>query len=124
VVNHPAQDKTPVQAALDLYAALRDSQPGDIAALTTPDVLCRPLVRPGLSEYHGHQGLADLARYAHAAYGDYAVTIISATTQPGQEVTVQARIDPQPGYGSPHRETTAFTFRNHLIATITTQPDE
>ena len=41
-MNHSAHDKTPVHAALDLYAALRDSQPGDIAALTTPDVYGRP----------------------------------------------------------------------------------
>jgi hypothetical protein len=54
-VNHSARDKTPVQAALDLYTALRDSRPGDIAALTTPDVYCCPLIRPGLSIYHGHQ---------------------------------------------------------------------
>ena len=36
---------------------------GDIAALTTPGILCRFLVRSGLSLYHGHHGMADLARY-------------------------------------------------------------
>lgn len=54
-MNHSAHDKTPVQAALDLYSALHDSQPGDIAALPTLDVYCRPLIRPGVSIYRGHR---------------------------------------------------------------------
>ena len=49
-MSHSDQDRTPVEAALELYTALRGSRLSDIAALATPDVLCRPTL------YHGHRG--------------------------------------------------------------------
>ena len=113
-MSHREQHKTPIQAALELYAALRDSRLPDVAALTTPDVLCKALTRPGLSLYYGHQGMANLARYIHAAYGDYTVAIISATEQPDPQVTVRARIDPQPGHGPPLRRRLPSPRRGHL----------
>ena len=95
-----------------------------MAALTTPGVLCRPLTRPGLSLYHGQPGMAALARSLHAVHGDYTITIISATEQPGPQVTIRDRIDPQPGHGPPLTATTVYTFRDGLIATITSEPDD
>jgi hypothetical protein len=101
MVSHAEQHKTPVQAALDLYTALRGSQPGDMGALTTPG---HPLPARGPSRPHPlprAPGHGRPARCAHAAYGNYTVTIIGATEQPGPQVTIRARIDPQSGHGTP-----------------------
>ncbi len=118
-----SQPRPALRAALDLYAAIRDNRPGDIAALTTPDVLCFPLTRPGRSKYEGHHGMSNLARDIHAAYGNYTITIIEATEHPGPMITIQARLTPQRGHGLPFTVTTTYTFRNDLIATIDSSPD-
>jgi len=118
-VSHGDQHPTPLQAVRDLAAAIRDSRQHDIAALTTPDVRCQPQALPGISQYHGHDGLAALARDLHAIHGNYNLTITDATEQPGPQVTTRTRMIPEPGHGQPFTVTTVYTFRDGLIATIT-----
>jgi hypothetical protein len=68
--------------------------------------------------------MAALARHLHAAHGDYTITITSVTEQPGPRVTIRAVLDPQPGHGEPLDVTTAYTFRDGLIATVISDPDD
>jgi hypothetical protein len=107
-----------VTAVLDLYAAIRDGRVADVLAVTTPDICCRPLTRPGLTYYEGHQGMAELVADIHAAHGSYQVEIIAVTERPGPKVTVQARLHPPAGHGDPLAVTTDYQFRDGLIATI------
>src|SRR5438046_9795070 len=96
--------KGPVEVVLELYAAIRGGRVGDVLALVDPQVVCRPLVRPGLSVYYGHDGMAQLVSAMHAAHGDYQVEIGEVTEQGGPEgatVTVQATIVHEPGRGQP-----------------------
>jgi len=116
---------TAVKAVLELYAALRDNRVPDVVALTTPDVVCEPLVRPGLSQYEGHQGMGDLARDMHKVHGDYQIEIIEVTEEPDQRsVTVRARIDPEPGHGEPLPVTSRYEVRDGLISLIESRPPD
>ena len=54
------QESVAVKAVLELYAAMRDDRVEDVLALTSADVICEPLVRPGLTQYQGHAGMAAL----------------------------------------------------------------
>lgn len=114
--------KTPVQVILEVYAAIRDGNIGDLLALTDPTVDCRPVVRPGLSTYQGHDGMNQLVTDMHAAHGDYHVDIGSIKEQAGPVVTVHATITPGPGRARrPQFVTTVFTLRNDRITTIESQ---
>lgn len=116
---------TAVKAVLELYSALRDNRIPDVVALTTPDVVCEPLVRPGLSQYEGHAGMADLARDMHNVHGDYQIEIIEVTEDPGhQEVSVRARIDPEPGHGEPLPVTSRYEVTDGLISLIESRPPD
>lgn len=108
-----------VRAVLAFVAAVRDGRPEDAFLLVDPQVICFALVRPGLSVYHGHRGVASLVTYVHAAYGNYQVEIDEITQGPGTEVTVRARILPEPGYQQPPPPiVTRYTFRDGLITAI------
>jgi hypothetical protein len=112
----------PVQAVLALYEAIRDSRIADVLALVDPDVVCQPLVRPGLATYYGPDGMAALIRDMHAVHGLYQVEIAEITEQDGSQVTIGAVIVPEPGHGQPLRVTSVYAFRGGLIASIESSP--
>jgi hypothetical protein len=115
------QDRTAVQVIAELYAAIRDRRIADVLALVDEKIICMPLVRPGLSMYQGHDGMARLVRDLHAVYGDYCVKIDEITEQ-GMTVTVQARIFPEPGLGPPPLPViSVYTLRDGLVTTIESQ---
>jgi hypothetical protein len=116
------QESTAVKAVHELYAAMRDSRIPDVLALTAADVICEPLVRPGLSQYHGHKGMAGLVRDMHAVHGDYQIAVTEITEEPGPKVTVQARIDPEAGHGQPLAVATEYLLRDGLIYWIESLP--
>lgn len=112
-----------VQVVLAFGAAVRDIRVEDAFLLVDPKVICFALVRPGLSVYHGHEGVASLITYMHAAYGNYQVEIEEVTEVPGLEVTVRARVVPEPGYQEPPPPSvTRYTFRDGLIAAMESEP--
>ncbi len=114
---------TPVRVVLALYAALRDSQINDALALVDPLVICRPLVRPGLSVYYRHDDIAALIDAMHAAHGRYQVRIDSVTEEAGPTITVQATIIPEPGRNQPLQHvTTVYALRDDLITSIVSSP--
>ena len=49
--------QTAVQVVTDFFAAVRDQRIKDLLALVDPEIVCRPLVRPGRSLYEGHEGM-------------------------------------------------------------------
>lgn len=118
-----ARGRTPAQVVLEFYAAIRDRRTDDILALVDPDVVCNPLVRPGLSVYHGYGGMVRLSEDMHAAHGQYDFTA-DQITEDGPTVTVHARILPEPGSGKDVLPvTTEYTLRHGLILTIESEQD-
>jgi len=112
-----------VRAVLAFGAAVKDLRVEDALLLVDPKVTCFALVRPGLSVYQGHEGVASLITYMHAAYGSYQIEVEEITEVPGLEVTVRARVVPEPGYQPPPPPAvTRYTFRNGLIAAIESEP--
>jgi hypothetical protein len=111
-----------VKTVLEFYAAMRDDRVQDMLEQTAADVICEPLVRPGLSQYQGHAGMVSLAREMHAVHGNYQIVIIDITEEPGPKVTVLARIDPEAGHGKPLAVMTEYLFRDGLIFWIESIP--
>jgi hypothetical protein len=112
-----------VDVVLALYAALRDSQIGDALALVDSQVICRPLVRPGLSVYYRLDGITALIHDMHRAHGRYQFRIDSVTEEDGPTITVQAVIIPEPGRNQPALPVTSvYTLQNGLITSIESQP--
>jgi len=89
---------TPSEQVIELFSALRDCRLDDLASLAHPQVIWEAVVRPGLSVYHGHDGLARLARDAHSVHGDYQFTadVIAEDLEP-PGVTMLVRIILEPG---------------------------
>lgn len=114
--------RSPVEVVSELYAAMRDSRLDDVLALVDPEVICMPLVRPGLAEYEGHAGMARLVRDLHAVHGRYEIVIVQATEEDGPEVTVHATLVPEPGRGAPFPVTSSYRFRRGLISSIESFP--
>lgn len=86
------------------------------------EVDCFPLVRPGLSLYSGHKGMAQLVKDMHTVHGNYQVSIEKITEDPGPQITVESTITPEPGYGPPLSVATLFTFHEGLIYLIQSKP--
>jgi len=114
--------RTPVQAVLELYDAICDGRVADALALVDPEVICEPLVRPGLTAYSGHDGIAQLVSDLHAVHGCYQVEIAEVTERAGPEVTVHARLVTEAGHGQPLTVTSVYTFRGGRIASIESFP--
>jgi hypothetical protein len=116
------REKTRVQAVQDFYAAVRDSRITDLLGLVHPDVECAPLGRNLMSKYTGRRGMIALIEDLHDWNGNYQHEI-DGIREDGPNVTVDARIFPEPGYGeSPFSVTTVFTFRDSLIDVILSMP--
>jgi hypothetical protein len=110
-----------IQAVMALYAAIRDGRVRDAVALVDAEVLCSPLVRPGLSLYEGHEGIPVLVKDMHALHGDYQVDIRQIIKQDGSTITVEARIEPDRDR-SPLPVRTMFTLRDGRIASMSSEP--
>lgn len=115
--------RSSLEMILELYEALRDGRIEDVLAVTDPQVTCQPLVRPGLTFYHGHQGMTSLARDLHTVHGNYQVAI-DRITEDGSKITVQARIMHKPGGPQPLRVTSEYTLRDGLIYSIESRPTD
>jgi ketosteroid isomerase-like protein len=113
---------------LELYTAIRDRRVPDMLALLHPEVVCTPLVRPGLSVYEGHEAMIKLVGDVHNQHGDYRVEIDEITQDADPQgvvtVTVQARILPEPGCGRPATVpvATVYTVRDGMIIAIESTP--
>jgi limonene-1,2-epoxide hydrolase len=121
VTANEAQGRTPAQVVLEFYAAIRDRRIDDILALVDPQVVCHPLVRPGLSVYRGYDGMIRLSEDMHAAHGEYDFTA-DRITEDGATVTVHARIVPGTGQDV-LPVTTEYTLQDGLILTIESEQD-
>jgi hypothetical protein len=113
---------TPAQLVLEFYAAVRDRRIGDIIARVDPQVICHPLVRPGLSVYRGHDGMIRLSEDMHALHGQYEFTA-DDVIEDGDKVTVYARILPEAGLGQQEMPVmSVYTLEGGLILSIESQP--
>ena len=86
----------PVRQALQLIRAIRDSRVPDLLAVVHPDVTCEPLLRPGLTLYHGYEDMARFTDDMHAVHGRYQIEIGTITEYPGPEVVLHSTIVPEP----------------------------
>src|SRR5436190_23067654 len=66
---------SPIQVVSDLIAAICDGRVEDVLALVDPQVVWRPVTRPGLSRYEGHPGMVRMVADLRAAYGRYRAEI-------------------------------------------------
>jgi hypothetical protein len=112
-------ESEPVQVVLEFYEALRESRINDMLGLVDREVVCQPLVRPGLSLYSGYDGMIRLNSDLHALHGRYQLEINKVTEQEGPQVTVQATILPEPGREQPPLPVTSiYLVRDGLITSI------
>jgi hypothetical protein len=112
-------ESEPVQVVLEFYEALRESRINDMLGLVDAEVVCQPLVRPGLSLYSGYDGMIRLDSDLHGLHGRYQIDIDKVTEQEGAQVTVQATIHPEPGRGQPPLPVTSiYIVRDGLITSI------
>ena len=122
LTQHGEPGSTPARVVLEFYAALRDRRIGDILALTDPQVVCHALVRPGLSVYHGHDGMIRLSEGMHATHGEYDF-VADQVSEDGDKVTVYVRILPGPGPGRQDLPVmSVFILHDGLIVSIESQP--
>jgi hypothetical protein len=117
-------ESEPVQVVLEFYEALRESRINDMLGLVDREVVCQPLVRPGLSLYSGYDGMIRLNSDLHALHGRYQLEINKVTEQEGPQVTVQATILPEPGREQPPLPVTSiYLVRDGLITSIESLDD-
>jgi hypothetical protein len=118
-----ANASEPVRQALQLIRAIRDSRVPDLLAVVHPDVTCEPLLRPGLTLYHGYEDMARFTADMHAVHGRYQIEIGTITEHPGPEVVLHTTIVPEPARSLvPLPLTITLTFRDGLIITIDGEP--
>lgn len=111
-------ESVPIQVVLEFYETLRDSRINDMLALVDAEIVCHPLVRPGLTLYSGYDGMIRLDSDLHALYGRYEIQIDKITEEEGPQVTVQATILPEPGRGQPLPVVSLYKIRDGLITSI------
>ena len=113
-----------VQKVLDFIAAVRDERIEDMLALVDPEIICVPLVRPGLSVYEGHDGMARFVSDMHAAFGRYQIEIDKISERDGARLAVQARILPESGHRpmTPTSILIVFTLCDGLITSMEGDP--
>lgn len=88
------QDELATPAVLlvrELIAAIGDGRSDDVIARVHPDVVWRPVARPGLSQYRGHEGMVRFLGDIVAAYGPYRVEVDEAVEVEKDVVVVVAR---------------------------------
>ena len=117
-------DKGSVQKVLDFIAAVRDQRIKDMLALVDPEIICVPLVRPGLSVYEGHDGMARFVSDMHTAFGRYKFQIDKITEREGEKLAVQVRIQPESGRKpiAPTSILIVFTIHDGLITLAEGEP--
>lgn len=110
------------QVVLDFYAAVRDRRIADILALVDQQVVCHPLVRPGLSVYRGQDGIIRLSEDMHALHGQYDFEM-DQIIEDGDKITAYARILPETGLGQQELPVmSVYILRDGLILSIESQP--
>jgi SnoaL-like domain len=112
-----------VRLVKECLTAIRDYRVGDLLTLVDPEVVCYPLVRPGLFVYRGHEGMASLTRDMHRVHGEYQVEFGDIAVRDGGRVTVQAAIVPGPDrVRGPLAFRAEFVFRDGRITRIDSYP--
>lgn len=115
------QRRTPsTQVVFELITAIGDKRVEDVLARVHPDVVCQPVVRPGLSQYVGHDGMVQFISNLDAAFGQYRLDIEEITSDGGTRVTVRTRIIARTADGD--RElppiTSIYTLEDGLVKAI------
>jgi hypothetical protein len=112
-------ESVPIQVVLEFYETLRESRINDMLGLVDAEIVCHPLVRPGLTLYSGYDGMIRLDSDLHALHGRYQIQIDKITEEEGPQVTVQATILPEPGRGQPPLPVMSlYKIRDGLITSI------
>jgi hypothetical protein len=120
-------------AARALLAAVVEGQVAEVVALCDPQVVCRPVTRPGRSVYHEHDGMAQLVADVHAAWGrGFRVGVEDAGlgTQVGEDgserVTVRLRLvrQTEDGEAAEPPVLSEFTVRGGLVTEIESRVED
>jgi hypothetical protein len=124
--NNQGGGKPSTQVVFELLAAIGDGRIEDMLALVHPEVVCQPIVRPGLSQYFGHPGMVDLVANLEAAYGHYWFQIDDMTADGETRVVVRGRVIRKTDEGDMvlPSSTIIYTVTDGLVAFIESEYQE
>jgi ketosteroid isomerase-like protein len=115
---------SPSEIVIDLIAAISDGRIGDVQALVHPEVIWRPLARPGLSQYDGRDGIVRFIADLRTAYGPYRVEIDDLIEETDTRVVVLAHVVHQTETGERPGPATRSTFTLHEGLVLAMQADD
>jgi hypothetical protein len=111
-------DLSPVPVIMALLEAIRDGRIEDTLALVAPEVVYQTLDQSEPDLYRGYAGMTRLVEDLQATLGDYQVTIVDLTEEPGPGVILQAWVVPERGRGLQFPMRLRYTLREGLVTSI------
>lgn len=120
--------RPPEQVVADLIAAIGRYRIDDVLALVDPHVTWRPVTRPGLSEYHGHTGVAQFVADLFAAYdGRFRIVIEEIITISPTEVHLRVHAVQETDSGDKPRGPSVlgvYTIHDGKVTSLESEPAE
>src|SRR5258708_1734352 len=100
-------------------AAAAEGRVEEVLALTDPEVVWRPIFRPGRALYSGHAELGCFLSDRRSAWGRVWFEVEDIAEQAGPQVTARLRVVTKIG-GSEQAWSviSVFTFRDGLVASV------
>ena len=115
-------DLSSIPVVIALHEAMRDERIEDMLALVAPEIAYQALDQSEPDLYRGHTGMIRLVADLHATLGDYQVTIVDLTEEPGPQVTLQAWVIPGPGRGLQFPMRLRYTLSGGQVTSIQSIP--
>jgi ketosteroid isomerase-like protein len=83
--------RSAIEVVTRLIAAIGDDRREAVLALVDPNVVWRPVSRPGQSVYHGHAGMLRFMSDLRTAYGRFRIEVEYIMATSATEVVSRAR---------------------------------
>ncbi len=111
-----------IPVVMALLEAIRDGRVEDALALVAPEIVYQALDRSEPDLYRGYAGMIRLVEDLRATLGNYQVTIVDLTEEPGSRVTLQAWVIPEPGRGLQFPMRLLYTLSDGQVTSIQSIP--
>jgi len=85
------RERSAIEVVTQLIVAVGDGRREAVLALVDPNVVWRPVSRPGQSVYHGHAGMLRFMSDLHTAYGRFRIEVEYIMATSATEVVSRAR---------------------------------
>lgn len=114
------QNSSAVETVRQMWAAHREGRTDDMLAFVHPQVVWRPLTRPGLTQYSGHAGALTMLRDMRSALGEYRMDFDAMSELPDGSVLGVGRVVQmtEDGEVAGPRIETVFEIRDGLVAGV------